>query len=99
MPELQIREEEYLLMSSLSSSDHESMTYSNSSNSSDISCFSMTSSSSSNYEISPESIPDEYKEKILSFILMTNISIDILDNHCHELFEFTAIRQLDMDLC
>ena len=29
---------------------------------------------------------------------MTNISIDILDTYCQQLFEFSSIRQSDMDL-
>ena len=97
MLQLETEEEESLGLSSLSTSYEESMTEIDDLTPGDSSYSSMSLSMSS--DTSDDDDIEDYEDKLMVFSLMTNISLDILDGYCQQLFEFSVIRQSDMNLC
>ena len=107
MLQLEFDDERSLGLSSNSTSEEESMTISShensdgdtNANSSYSSLVSSTSSDTSDSDtLSLQEDDTDYEDRLIYISHMIHISVDILDTYCQQLFEFSVIRQSDMDL-
>ena len=107
MLHLEFDDKRSLVLSSNSTSEEESMTISSDENSDEdtnvnssySSLVSSTSSDTSDSDtLSVQENSTNYEDRLIYLSHMTHISVDILDTYCQKLFEFSVIRQSDMNL-